>query len=118
MSIMDRIEKGFSRGNSAAFKRVNNARAWWELPKPLALLTLRAYRDDMRQRNLYDPREPEPPEIIPPEALPKYRTYDGSYQDPTAPHMGMVGSRFGRNVAPEAPAPEPMPGFMEPSPRE
>ena len=118
MGIMDSIEKGFSRVNSAAFKRVNNARDWWELPKPLALLNLRAYRDDMRQRNLYDTREPEPPEIIPPEALPKYRTYDGSYQDPTDPHMGMVGSRFGRNVAPEATAPEPMPGFMEPSPRE
>ena len=48
MSIMDSIEKGFSRVNSAAFKRVNNARDWWELPKPLALLNLRAYRDDDR----------------------------------------------------------------------
>ena len=89
MSFMDSIEKGFSRVNSAAFKRVNSARDWWELPKPLALLNLRAYRDDMRQRNLYDTREPEPPEVIPQEELPKHRTYDGSYQDPTDPHMGM-----------------------------
>ena len=57
MSIMDSIEKGFSRVNSATFKRVNRARDWWDLPKPLALLNLRAYRDDMRQANLYDTRE-------------------------------------------------------------
>ena len=67
MSFMDSIEKGFSRVNSAAFKRVNSARDWWELPKPLALLNLRAYRDDMRQRNLYDTREPEAPAVIPSE---------------------------------------------------
>jgi hypothetical protein len=118
MSIMDSIEKGFSRVNSAAFKRVNRTRDWWELPKPLSLLNLRAYRDDMRQANLYDTRDPEPTTVTPPDELPKYRTYDGSLQDPTDPRMGMVGSRFGRNIAPDATAPEPMPGFMQPSPRE
>ena len=118
MSIMDSIEKGFSRVNSRIFERVNRGREWWDLPKPIALLNLRAYRDDMRQKNLYDTREDGPPEATPLEELPKYRTYDGSHQDPTDPNMGRVGSRFGRNVAPEATAPEPMPAFMQPSPRE
>src|SRR5437016_738892 len=118
MSIMDSVERRFSRVNSGLFKRVNRAREWWELPKPLALLNLRAYRDDMRQKNLYDTREPEPAEVTPLEERPKYRTYDGSHQDPTDPNMGRVGSRFGRNVAPDATAPEPMPEFMQPSPRE
>ena len=118
MSFMDSIEKGFSRVNSGMFKRVNRNRDWWELPKPLALLNLRAYRDDMRQANLYDTRDDGPAEPTPLDKLPKYRTYDGSLQDPTDPEMGKVGSRFGRNVAPDAAVREPMPQMMEPSPRE
>ncbi|MEK6272556.1 MAG: peroxidase family protein [Actinomycetota bacterium] len=108
-----------ARANSALFKRVNRAREWWELPKPLALLNLRAFRDELRELNLYDTRaangERSP---VAPEDLPKHRTYDGSYQDPADPEMGMVGSRFGRNAPPDATAPEPMPQMMEPSPRE
>ena len=45
-----------ARANSALFKRVNRAREWWELPKPLALLNLRAFRDELRELNLYDTR--------------------------------------------------------------
>jgi Animal haem peroxidase len=108
-----------ARANSALFKRVNRAREWWELPKPLALLNLRAFRDELRELNLYDTRatngERSPVAL---EDLPKHRTYDGSYQDPADPEMGMVGSRFGRNAPPDATAPEPMPQLMEPSPRE
>jgi hypothetical protein len=108
-----------ARANSALFKRVNRARDWWELPKPLALLNLRAFRDELRELNLYDTRatngERSPVAL---EDLPKHRTYDGSYQDPADPEMGMVGSRFGRNAPPDATAPEPMPQLMEPSPRE
>src|SRR5437773_458866 len=118
MSIMDSIEKRFSRVNSRIFERVNRGREWWDLPKPIALLNLRAYRDDMRQKNLYDTREDGPHEATPLEELPKYRTYDGSHQDPTDPNMGRVGSRFGRNVAPDAAVREPMPQMMEPSPRD
>ena len=108
-----------ARANTALFKRVNRAREWWELPKPLALLNLRALRDELRELNLYDTRatngERSPVAL---EDLPKHRTYDGSYQDPADPEMGMVGSRFGRNAPPDATAPEPMPQLMEPSPRE
>ncbi len=84
----------------------------------VALLNLRALRDDLRQFNLYDTNDTDKPEVVPREELPKYRTYDGSFQDPTNPNMGRVGSRFGRNAPVEATAPEPMPRFMEPNPRE
>jgi hypothetical protein len=120
MSIMDSIEKGFSRVNSGLFKRVNRSRQWWDMPKPLSLLNLRALRDDMRQFNLYDsgPGNGGASSVTESDDLPKYRTYDGSHQDPTDPDMGRVGSRFGRNAPPEASAREPMPSFMQPSPRD
>ncbi len=118
MSMLDSIERGFSTVNSQVFKRVNRTREWWHLPNVVALLNLRALRDDLRQFNLYDTRDVKPPEVVPPEELPKYRTYDGARQDPTDPDMGRVGSRFGRNAPAEATAVEPMPAFMEPNPRE
>ena len=105
------------RANSALFKQVNRAREWWQLPRPLALLNLRAFRDELRELNLYDTAERtgEPMRI---EDLPKYRTYDGSLQDPSDPEMGRVGTRFGRNAPPGTTFPEPMPQLMAPSPRE
>jgi Animal haem peroxidase len=120
MSVLDLLEKGFGSVNSAVFKQVNRAREWWQLPTPLGLLNLRAYRDDLRHWNLYDTRAPTEGDGLPATSddLPKYRTYDGSSQDPGDPEMGMVGSRFGRNAPPEATAPETMPRLLQPSPRE
>src|ERR687892_2815302 len=121
MDVMGTIEGAFSRVNSTVFKGVNRAREWWQLPTPVALLNLRAYRDDLRHWNLYDTRAPADEDGAGPatrEDLPKYRTYDGSRQDPTDPEMGMVGSRFGRNAPPDSTAPETMPQLMTPSPRE
>src|SRR6266480_6668242 len=120
MGLMERIERGFGSVNSAVFKRVNRAREWWQLPTPMGLLNLRAYRDDLRHWNLYDTRAPVHGDGGPAtrDDLPKYRTYDGSRQDPGDPEMGMVGSRFGRNAPPRATAPETMPRLLEPSPRE
>jgi hypothetical protein len=106
-----------ARAHSALWKQVNRARDWWELPKPLALLNLRAFRDELREFNLYDTRA-DGNSSTAVEDLPKHRTYDGSYQDPMDPEMGMVGSRFGRNAPPDATAPEAMPRLMQPSPRE
>ena len=118
MGVMDTIERGFGSVNSVVFHQVNRARHWWQLPTPVALLNLRAHRDDLRKSALYDTRPPSNgAATIPLDKLPKHRTYDGSFQDPTDPEMGMVGSRFGRNAPPEATAPEPMPRMMEPSPR-
>ena len=118
MGVLDPVERVFGAVNSTVFRQVNRARDWWELPLPAALLNLRAHRDDLRESNLYDTRPPSNGTSIPLEELPKYRTYDGSYQDPADPEMGMVGSRFGRNAPPEATAPESEEERMQPSPRE
>src|SRR6266540_3591011 len=108
-----------ARANAALWSRINRSRDWWEFPRPLALLNLRALRDELREYNLYDTRAPSGNGGgVPVEELPKHRTYDGSYQDPVDPEMGMVGTRFGRNAPTDATAPEPMPQQMEPSPRE
>jgi hypothetical protein len=107
------------RANEVLWRQVNRVRDWWELPKPLALLNLRAYRDELREFNLYDTRATNGGSApLAPEKLPKHRTYDGSFQDPLDPEMGMVGSRFGRNAPPDATAPEEMPRLMQPSPRD
>jgi Animal haem peroxidase len=106
-----------TRVNSVFFGQLNRARQWWQLPKPLALLNLRAFRDDLRELNLYDTRGTNG-QPLPIEKLPKYRTYDGSLQDPMDPEMGMVGTRFGRNAPADATAPEEMPRLLQPSPRD
>jgi Animal haem peroxidase len=119
VGLLDLIERGFSEVNSTAFRQVNRVREWWQLPLPAALLNLRAYRDDMRQMNLYDTRAPsngdQAEQVL--DKLPKHRTYDGSLQDPHDPEMGQVGTRFGRNT-PSDVQPEEMPELMTPSPRE
>jgi hypothetical protein len=118
MGVLDPVERVFGAVNSTLFRQVNRAVDWWQLPTPAALLNLRAHRDDLRRSNLYDTRPPSNGVALPLDKLPKYRTYDGSFQDPTDPEMGMVGSRFGRNAPPEATSPEPADQMLLPSPRE
>src|SRR5918996_290727 len=118
MDVMGTIEGAFSRVNSTVFKGVNRAREWWQLPTPVALLNLRAYRDDLRELNLYDTEERNGGAGVALEDLPKHRTYDGSQQDPLDPRMGQVGTRFGRNVDPTATPPESPEQMMQPNPRE
>jgi Animal haem peroxidase len=118
MDVMGTIEGAFSRVNSTVFRQVNRAREWWQLPTPMGLLNLRAFRDDLRKLNLYDTEDAHAPEKVPLDRLPKHRTYDGSLQDPTDPRMGQVGTRFGRNVDPTATPPESLAQRMDPNPRE
>ncbi len=93
-----------ARANAALWSRINRSRDWWEFPRPLALLNLRALRDELREYNLYDTRAPSGNGGgVPVEELPKHRTYDGSYQDPVDPEMGMVGTRFGGSGATRQP---------------
>ena len=77
---------------------------WHKLPTPLALLQLIQFRDRLREQNLRDTSH-----IPDRDKLPKpnsgndnrhlvARTADGSYNDLNYPEMGMVGTRFGRNV--------------------
>ncbi len=117
MGLLDQVEKGFGAVNTTVFRQVNRATDWWKLPTPVALLNLRALRDDLREHNLYDTEAP--PEGNGDSAeLPPYRTYDGSRQDPFNPEMGMVGTRFGRNSPTGATAPERGAQMLAPSPRE
>jgi Animal haem peroxidase len=117
MDVMGTIEGAFSRVNSTVFRQVNRAADWWQLPTPVGLLNLRAFRDDLRKLNLYD-TETDVAEPVPLDELPKYRTYDGSRQDPTDAEMGKVGTRFGRNIDPTAQPPESPARMMSPNPRE
>jgi hypothetical protein len=110
-----------------AGKHVN----WWELPLPLQLAALAAFREDLREFNLYDVEFAEANSIAssPDGELagnghsvqilsePPYRTYDGSQTDPENPRMGMTGTRFGRNVPPEVTWPVEQ-SMLDPSPRE
>jgi Animal haem peroxidase len=118
MDVMGTIEGAFSRVNSTVFRQVNRAREWWQLPTPMGLLNLRAFRDDLRKLNLYDTEDPQTVDVVPLDELPKYRTYDGSLQDPTDPRMGQIGTRFGRNVDPTATPPESPEQQLDPNPRE
>src|SRR5918996_6170950 len=118
MNLMGTIEGAFSRVNSTVFRQVNRAAEWWNLPTPVALLNLRAFRDDLREQNLFDTRTPTEGDSVALDDLPKHRTYDGSRQDPVDPEMGQVGTRFGRNVDPTATPPESPEQMLEPNPRE
>jgi hypothetical protein len=105
-----------SKVTSAAFERINRSKDWWELPIPAALLNLSAFRDELREFNLYDTEVPENGGTTTGEP-PKYRTYDGAQTDPENPNMGKTGMRFGRNVPIEVTYPREQ-AMLDPSPRE
>jgi hypothetical protein len=114
----------FGRALIAGFARVNRRVAWHRLPRLLGVFNLLAYRIQLRAENLHDTRTPGTARRRPAATLAqcpyagKYRSDDGAYNDLSDPDMGMAGTRFGRNVPLEHAFPEPMPGIMEPSPRE
>ncbi|MEU9304815.1 peroxidase family protein [Streptomyces sp. NPDC048269] len=90
----------------AAFHGLNRFVPWHRLPTRLGLLNLVAFRQKLRHDNLIDtevreapPRAQPVPEPID-EDMRLSRSYDGSYNDLSAPQMGAVGSAFGRNLAP------------------
>ena len=102
----------------AGLNVVDRVAEWWELPLPAQLLQLAHFREDLRRFNLYDTEAlangggaavvSEPP---------PYRTYDGAQTDPEKPSMGKTGTRFGRNIPPEATYPQEQ-SMFDPSPRE
>lgn len=111
---MSVVKKGFERLVQAVDHRVG----WDKLPVPLGLLALVGVRDTLRQENLFDNNDVTP--SAPPAEGSRHlvaRTIDGSYNDLDVPSMGMAGTRFGRNVAPSAAAPEAPPGLFDPNPR-
>jgi hypothetical protein len=114
----------FGRMLIAGFARINNRTHWHRLPRMMGVFNLLAYRIQLRAENLHDTRTPGAANRRPPVTMAqcpyggKYRTPDGSYNDLSDPDMGMAGTRFARNVPLKHAFPEPMPGLMEPNPRE
>jgi len=99
----------------------DRAVGWDKLPVPLGLATLIGLRNILRRENLYD-TSGEASVNLPP--LPDYdpsfllnRTETGVYNDLAEPRMGMLGSRFGRNVPLAATRAETDELLMEPNPR-
>ncbi|MBD2500639.1 peroxidase family protein [Anabaena azotica] len=89
----------------------------------LALLRLNQFRDTLRRQNLHDtsqlPNKDKLPQPLPdPEKrYLKTRTFDGSYNDLEHPEMGMIGTRFGRNVPLKEAYPDEQ-NLMKPNPRQ
>ncbi|SEG99246.1 Animal haem peroxidase [Nonomuraea solani] len=79
---------------------------WHRLPTWLGLLNVATIRQVLRRDNLIDTdAEQGPPAAhpVPPpidEHVRVRRTYDGTFNDLSAPTMGALGSPFGRNLAP------------------
>ncbi|QES46970.1 peroxidase [Streptomyces venezuelae] len=90
----------------AVFRTVNRVVPWHRLPTSLGLLNLMAFRQTLRRQNLIDTEVHEaPPEAGPVAAPPEEellvrRSFDGSFNDLSAPRMGAVGATFGRSMPP------------------
>ena len=92
---------------------------WDKLPPWIGLSVLIGVRDALREHNLYDSYRGHPPAApahTPAEYL-TVRTVDGSYNDLSAPSMGMAHTRFGRNVPLDQGHAEQPPHLMDPNPR-
>jgi hypothetical protein len=95
---------------------------WYRLPKPLGLAVLAGLRQRLRAYNLFDtgrgPADQPPPNTTAGNTdFKTARTLDGTRNDLRDPLMGSIGSRFGRNVAPDLTYPETPDRFLEPNPR-
>lgn len=90
----------------SGFRRLNRSVPWHRLPTRLGVLNLTVFRQVLRRDNLID-TEPHPaapvahplPAAVP-EDLRVRRSYDGTFNDLSAPAMGAIGSTFGRNLPP------------------
>ncbi|MGW7068276.1 peroxidase family protein [Streptomyces sp. NPDC054855] len=89
------------------FGALNRYVPWHRLPVSASLLNLVFLRKVLRRLNLIDTDVHEaPPKAVrvpPPvdERLRTARSYDGTYNDLSAPSMGAVGAAFGRNLKPD-----------------
>ncbi|MDW6025793.1 peroxidase family protein [Mesorhizobium sp. BAC0120] len=102
--LRNRMFSAIARGG---FRILNRFVEWHKLPLRTSLLNLDAFRYVLRQQNLIDTdmaeappkaRPVPPPEVD--ETVRQVRTYEGTYNDLSAPNMGAVGSTFGRNLKP------------------
>jgi hypothetical protein len=104
------------------FLSLGKNKPWHRLPTPLALLKLIGFRAQLRQHNLQDTSQLPTKEGLPkPVPSPDNRhlvarTMDGSFNDLDHPEMGMVGTRFGRNVPLKEAYPDEK-NLLKPNPR-
>jgi hypothetical protein len=111
-----------SRALAGVFDTLNRRVPWHRLPTWLGIPNLLRLRLELRAANLHDTWTPgalrRHTGPVPDPTLLRWRTPDGSWNDPEYPDMGKAGTRFGRNVPRHAAGPEPEPALLEPSPRE
>jgi Animal haem peroxidase len=103
-------------------ERADRLLGWYRLPKPLGLAVLIGLRQRLRTGNLFDTGRgaadrPPPPLTVGDADFKAARTLDGTRNDLRDPLMGSIGSRFGRNVAPELTYPDAPEVLLEPNPR-
>jgi Animal haem peroxidase len=87
-------------------ERLDRRFGWQRLPYYVGLATLVGLRERLRQRNLYSTGVPGVSSPEPPTARTARQT-DGSFNDLSAPGMGIAGAPFGRN-GPSLPDPDPL----------
>ena len=93
---------------------------WDRFPTPVSLALIKGIRDGLREHNLFDTNDAASTPTLPPEPPARYlvsRSADGSYNDLSAPAMGMAETRFGRNVPPSDAVPEDPHRILTPNPR-
>ena len=93
---------------------------WDRFPTPISLALIMGIRDDLREHNLFDTNDTASVPTLPPEPPSRYlvaRSVDGSYNDLSAPAMGMAKTRFGRNVPLADTVPEDSERVLTPNPR-
>ena len=111
------------KANEAIWHQVNRVREWHTLPLPLALLNLRAFRDDLRETNLYDTEDARAGRTAataprPSRSCPSTAPTTARCQDPPDPEMGRSARASGATARSGPRRPEPMPRLLSPSPRE
>ena len=93
---------------------------WDRFPTLASLALLKGIRDDLRAHNLFGTDDAASTPTLPHDPPARYlvaRTPDGSYNDLSAPAMGMANTRFGRNVPLPCTEPEDARRIMTPNPR-
>jgi hypothetical protein len=97
---------------------IDHRRRWDRFPTLVSLALLKGIRDELRWHNLFDTNDAASAPVPEPSARHLVaRTADGSYNDLSAPAMGMAGTRFGRNVPLCDTDPEGPQRLLTPNPR-
>lgn len=97
---------------------------WYRRSFLIGVLTLAYMREQLNSHNLKDTYPAgslvgfQPEGQVPPEGVTHFRTADGSWNNLANPKEGAAGTRFPRNVAPEAIRPETGDTLLTPNPRE